>query len=62
MAIPRFDRDVDPTTVVAALAEHGCASVERLADPDLCDRVEAELAPWLARTPTGRGARRSVGC
>ena len=53
MAIPRFDRDVDPATLVAALADHGCAIVERLADPDLCDRVEAELAPWLARTPTG---------
>ncbi len=53
MPIPRFAADVDPTHVIAALMDHGCAIVERLADDDLCDRVEAELAPWMARTPTG---------
>jgi len=53
MTIPRFTADAEVTAVVAALEEHGCAIVERLADADLCDRVEAELAPWMARTPTG---------
>ena len=53
MTIPRFTADADITAVVTALEDHGCAIVERLADDDLCDRVEAELAPWMARTPTG---------
>ena len=53
MPIPRFAADVEPTTLAAALAEHGCAIVERLAPDELCDRVAAELAPWLERTPMG---------
>jgi ectoine hydroxylase-related dioxygenase (phytanoyl-CoA dioxygenase family) len=52
-AIPRFDRGVDPADVVDALLRHGCAIIERLADDDLCDRVGAEMAPWIERTPTG---------
>jgi ectoine hydroxylase-related dioxygenase (phytanoyl-CoA dioxygenase family) len=53
MAIPRFPNDVPTADVAAAVKEHGCAIVERLAPPDLCDRVEAELGPWIERTPTG---------
>lgn len=53
MTIPRFTADVDPAEVVTALERHGCAIVERLADDELCDRVEAELQPWMDRTPTG---------
>ncbi len=53
MPVPRFTADVDPSAVVAALSEQGCAIVERLASPELCDRVEGELGPHVARTPTG---------
>ncbi|MDA8056353.1 MAG: phytanoyl-CoA dioxygenase family protein [Actinomycetota bacterium] len=53
MPVPRFTADVDASAVVTALAEQGCAIVERLAPPELCDRVEHELAPYAARTPTG---------
>lgn len=53
MPIPRFAADVEPTTLAGALGEHGCAIVERLASDELCDRVAAELAPWLERTPMG---------
>jgi ectoine hydroxylase-related dioxygenase (phytanoyl-CoA dioxygenase family) len=51
--IPRFDRHVAAAEVAAALRTHGCAVVERLADAELCDRVQAELAPYVAVTPTG---------
>ena len=53
MTIPRFAADIDAATIAAALLERGCVIVERLAAADLCDRVEAELAPWMAATPTG---------
>lgn len=53
MPVPRFTADVDASAVVTALAEQGCAIVERLAPQDLCDSVERELAPYAARTPTG---------
>lgn len=53
MAIPRYDNTVDGDTLAAALAEHGCAIVERLAPTELCDRVQQELAPWIERTPGG---------
>ena len=36
-----------------ALRSAGCAIVERLAPPDLLDRIEAELAPYLAATAPG---------
>ena len=51
--VPRFDADANAAEVTVALHEHGVAIVERLADADLCDRVAAELAPHLERTPTG---------
>lgn len=53
MAIPRFPADVDAAELAAALTEHGSAIVERLAPAGLCDRVAAELAPWIDRTPMG---------
>ena len=36
-----------------ALRSAGCAIVERLAPPDLLDRIEAELEPYLAATAPG---------
>jgi ectoine hydroxylase-related dioxygenase (phytanoyl-CoA dioxygenase family) len=51
--IPRFAADASPSDVARALDDHGCAVVEQLAPPELCDRVAEELAPFIDRTPTG---------
>jgi ectoine hydroxylase-related dioxygenase (phytanoyl-CoA dioxygenase family) len=51
--VPRFAADTDADTLAAALRDHGVLIVERLASPDLCDRLASELQPWLDQTPTG---------
>jgi hypothetical protein len=51
--IPRFDAVTPAQSVTEALLEHGCAIIEALAPGELCDRVEAELRPWIDRSPTG---------
>ncbi|MEY2417300.1 MAG: hypothetical protein QOH53_2634 [Ilumatobacteraceae bacterium] len=51
--IPRFTADVTAEEVSAGLRDHGAVIIERLADADLCDRLMAELQPWLAETPAG---------
>jgi ectoine hydroxylase-related dioxygenase (phytanoyl-CoA dioxygenase family) len=51
--IPRFAADVTAEEVSAGLRDHGAVIIERLADADLCDRLLAELQPWLAETPAG---------
>src|SRR6185295_840685 len=63
--IPRYTADVTAEEVSAGLRNHGAVIIERLADPDLCDRLLSELQPWLAETPagaddfTGRNTRRT---
>lgn len=52
-SIPRFSADSTAEEVSAALAAHGVAIIERLADTDLCDRIAAELQPAIEATPTG---------
>jgi ectoine hydroxylase-related dioxygenase (phytanoyl-CoA dioxygenase family) len=67
MTIPRFSPDAAPAAVAAALAEAGCAVIERLADPAVFARVRAELGPYLDATPcgpddfSGRRTRRTGG-
>ncbi|MEQ1699446.1 MAG: phytanoyl-CoA dioxygenase family protein [Ilumatobacteraceae bacterium] len=51
--IPRFGRDVSAEEISAALRDHGLAIIERLLDDEACDRIAAELQPWLAATPLG---------
>ena len=51
--IPRFKADVTAEEVSAGLRDHGAVIIERLADAELCDRLMAELQPWLAETPAG---------
>jgi ectoine hydroxylase-related dioxygenase (phytanoyl-CoA dioxygenase family) len=53
MSIPRFDRSCTAAEVTAALHEHGAVIIERLVDDELCDRLHAELDPWLEATPNG---------
>src|SRR5437773_2469725 len=43
-------------SVAAALARDGVVVVDELADHALLDAVDAELAPFVATTPTGPGA------
>jgi ectoine hydroxylase-related dioxygenase (phytanoyl-CoA dioxygenase family) len=52
--------------VGAVLAEDGCVVVDDLADAGVLDRLEAELAPFMAATPygddfSGRRTRRTGG-
>ncbi len=51
--IPRFEATATSDEVAVALREQGVAIVERLASPELCDAVEAELEPHIAATPPG---------
>jgi len=53
MAVPRLVAGASADEVEDALRSAGCAIVERLAPPDLLDRVAAELEPYLAATAPG---------
>ncbi|HSJ96223.1 MAG TPA: phytanoyl-CoA dioxygenase family protein [Myxococcota bacterium] len=62
MAVPRLAADCSAEDVAAALAEQGCAIVERLVDPALLARAQTELQPWLDATrpgPDGFAGRRT---
>lgn len=52
-SVPRFSADVEVDEVVAALADHGVAIVERLVDPAVVDAVRAEMAPYVTATLPG---------
>jgi ectoine hydroxylase-related dioxygenase (phytanoyl-CoA dioxygenase family) len=54
--LPRFAADVGIDEVADAVRTSGAAIVERLAPPELCDRVERELRPWIDDTPFGADA------
>jgi ectoine hydroxylase-related dioxygenase (phytanoyl-CoA dioxygenase family) len=64
-SIPRFSASATPVDVGAALADFGCAIVERLAPPALIAAVLSELHPFIEATPTsgddfgGRRTRRT---
>jgi len=53
MTVPRFAPEASVDEVERALRTAGCAIVERLAPPDLLDRIAAELEPYLAATAPG---------
>ncbi len=53
MEIQRFDADAEPTAVAAALADDGCAVIERLVPESTMDDVASELSPWIEATPDG---------
>jgi ectoine hydroxylase-related dioxygenase (phytanoyl-CoA dioxygenase family) len=61
MPVERFAASAAPSDVAAALRRDGCAIVERLVDVDVFARMQGELAPYLAATPTGDdfGGRRT---
>jgi ectoine hydroxylase-related dioxygenase (phytanoyl-CoA dioxygenase family) len=51
--IPRCSADTPADEVSALLRAHGAVIIERLIDDELCDRLAAELAPWIEETPPG---------
>lgn len=66
MSLPELDRRATAAQVVSALGEHGGVVVRGLADDALLCRIDAELRPYLDRTPyaegsfTGRRTRRTA--
>jgi ectoine hydroxylase-related dioxygenase (phytanoyl-CoA dioxygenase family) len=52
-SVPRVGAGAPVDDVEAALRDAGCVVVEQLAPLELMDRVESELAPYLAATPAG---------
>src|SRR5512144_1572719 len=56
MPVPRLEATASAEAVAAALAEQGCAIVERVVEPAVMARAQAELQPWLDATPTGPDA------
>ncbi len=67
MKIKHFPASVSADEVAVALAQDGAAIVDRLAAPEVMDRVADELHPYLERTPfgpddfAGRRTRRTGG-
>jgi ectoine hydroxylase-related dioxygenase (phytanoyl-CoA dioxygenase family) len=56
MGIAHLASDAPPEAVAEVVRGEGAVIVDRLAPPELMDRIDAELAPWAARTPTGPDA------
>ena len=65
--IPRLPASATADEIASALRDHGSVIVEQLIDPTTCDRLQAELEPWVAATPvgaddfSGRNTRRTGG-
>ena len=53
MTVRHLPPDASADAVAAVIAEDGCAVIDDLASPDLLDRVDAEMAGWVAQTPYG---------
>jgi hypothetical protein len=54
VTLTHLPAETTPEAVAEALARHGAVVVDRLAPIELLDRLDAELAPYLAATATGR--------
>ncbi len=55
-SIPRLPAIATVDEIAAELHAHGVVVVARLVDADVCDRMTAELGPWLDETPYGADA------
>jgi ectoine hydroxylase-related dioxygenase (phytanoyl-CoA dioxygenase family) len=53
VALAHLSRTAPPEAVAEVVASDGAVIVDRLAPPELMDRIGAELGPWLAETPVG---------
>lgn len=54
--IPVFPASATASQVTAAIREVGCAVVRELADRELVDRIDAELAPYFDTVPMSDGS------
>lgn len=54
MGIPRLPASTSGAKVAAALADQGCAIVERLVEPAVTEDARVDIQPWLDATPYGR--------
>ncbi len=53
MTVQHLPPTASAEAVAAVMAADGCAIIDRLAPPELLDRVEAEMADHVAHTPYG---------
>jgi hypothetical protein len=53
MALAHLAADSPPEAVADLVNAEGAVIVDRLASPELMDRIEDELRPWADRTPLG---------
>jgi len=53
--IRRFEADAPADAIAAAVRDDGAAILDRLVPEAVIDRLEREIAPWLARVPFGSG-------
>lgn len=51
--LPRCPADTPAEELAAILLARGAVIIERLASPELCDAVAADLLPWVDSTPVG---------
>jgi ectoine hydroxylase-related dioxygenase (phytanoyl-CoA dioxygenase family) len=54
MGLHHFPADAAPSQVAAHLAAHGYAIVDDLADGDVLDRLDREVAPYISSSDAGR--------
>ncbi len=53
MTVRHLPATASPDAVAAVIATDGCVVIDRLASPELLDRIDAEMAPFVAATPYG---------
>ncbi len=53
MTVQHLPPTASAEAVAAVIAADGCAIIDRLASPELLDRIDAEMADHVARTPYG---------
>lgn len=53
MPIEHLAADVEPERIAEVLRRDACVVVDRLASPELLDRIDSEMAPWIDATNPG---------
>ena len=53
MTVQHLPPTATPDDVAAVIASDGCVVIDRLASPELLDRIDAEMSDHVARTPFG---------
>jgi ectoine hydroxylase-related dioxygenase (phytanoyl-CoA dioxygenase family) len=53
MTVQHLPATASPDTVASVIAADGCVVIDRLASPELLDRVDAEMEPFVAATAYG---------